>query len=68
MLSTLPVHFQNEVMEILDFEHDPDDGENEDYLPDIKYQQTPLERLLLSENFKLLHHILECEVGRCNCT
>ena len=59
LLSTLPVHFQIEAMEILDFEHDPDDVENEDYLPDISDQQTPLERLLLSENFKLLHDILE---------
>ena len=59
LLSTLPVHFQNEAMEILDFEHDPDDVENEDYLPDINDQQTPLERLLLSKNFKLLHEILE---------
>ena len=53
------MHFQNEAMEILDFECDPDDVENEDYLPDINDQQTPLERLLLSENFKLLHDILE---------
>ena len=59
LLSTLPVHFQNETMEILDFECDPDDVENENYLPDISDQQTPLERLLTSENFKLLHGILE---------
>ena len=59
LLSMLPVHFQNEAKEILDLEHDPDDVENEDYLPDINDQQTPLERLLLSENFKLLHDILE---------
>ena len=59
LLSMLPVHFQNEAMEILDFECDPDDVENEDYLPDINDKQTPLERLLLSENFKLLHDILE---------
>ena len=59
MLSTLPVHFQNEAMEILDFEHDPDDVENDDYLPDINDQQTPLERLLSSENVKMLHDILE---------
>ena len=55
----LPVCFQNDAMEILDFECDPDDVENEDYLPDINDQQTPLERLLSSENFKLLHDILE---------
>ena len=59
LLSTLPVHFQNEAMKILDFERGPDDVENEDYLPGINDQQTPLERLLLSENFKLLHDILE---------
>ena len=59
LLSTLPVHFQNEAMEMLDFERDLDDVENEDYLPDINDQQTPLERLLLSENFRLLHDILE---------
>ena len=59
LLSTLPVCFQNEAMEILDFEWDPDDVENEDYLPDISDQQTPLDRLLSSENFKLLHDILE---------
>ena len=59
LLSMLPVYFQNEAMEILDFECDPDDVENEDYLPDINDQQTPLERLLSSENFKLLHDILE---------
>ena len=53
------MHFQNEAMEMLDFECDPDDVENKDYLPDINDQQTPLERLLLSENFKLLHNILE---------
>ena len=58
-MSTLPVHFQNEALKILDFECDPDDVENENYLPDINDQQTPLERLLLSENFKLLHDILE---------
>ena len=46
-------------MEILDFEHDPDDVENEDYLSDINDQQTPLERLMLSENFQLLHDIPE---------
>ena len=58
-LSTLPVQFQNEAMELLDFECDQDDVENEDYLPDINDQQTPLEKLLSSENFKLLHDILE---------
>ena len=36
LLSMLLVHFQNETMEILDFVHDPDDVENEDYLPDIE--------------------------------
>ena len=55
----LPVQFQNEAMELLNFEHDQDDVENEDYWPDINDQQTPLERLLSSENFKLLHDILE---------
>ena len=55
----LPVCFQNEAMEILDFEHDPDNVENEDYLPDINDQQTPLDRLWSSENFKLLNDILE---------
>ena len=59
LLSMLPVCFQNDAMEILDFECDPDDVENEDYLPDINDHQTSLERLLLSENFKLLHDILE---------
>ena len=46
-------------MELLDFEHDQDDVENEDYLPDINDQQIPLKRLLSSENFRLLHDILE---------
>ena len=46
-------------MEILDFKCDPEDVENEDYLTDINDQQTPLERLLSSKNFKLLHDILE---------
>ena len=59
LLSMLLVRFQNEAMELLDFECDQDDVENEVYLPDINDQQTPLERLLSSENFKLLHDILE---------
>ena len=51
LLFIFPVHFQNETIEILDFECDPDDSENKNYLPDINDQQTPLERLLSSENF-----------------